>query len=127
MAAVTKFVLGPSIDNVVEPDPVPPPPPPARVSVILATPATGPGGNVYLAIDESAIGIRPINIYAYFVPIEAKPIGDALVVGTFFKSSWLNAMISVPDTGPLASPGCITVTGVTPGIWFVQTILEYTV
>ena len=128
------FVLGPSLDNVIEPFPatVPVTAPAAGKRQIGFDPATptSPGGIVNLILQPplDPDDVLPINVYAFFVqPIESVPaIGDR-TPNFFFKSGAASGSIHV---GAADADGklVVAVAGVKPSLqpYFVQTILEFT-
>lgn len=121
----TEFILGPSIDGVVEPS-SPPPVPPGRVGISFAEPATNPGGVVNFAFNPHvAQDILPVAVYAFFVPAGSEmPDQSALTPEWFFASGHPHVSYSVTESVS-GEPVSVTVPGVNPGVHYVQTILEY--
>jgi len=124
----TRFLLGPSISEVVElPSTIPTS---AIVEVNLDTPAIAPGGKVYVTIDPTAVGLRPLRVYAIFIPQGQQPVGDARRAEAFMNimASFMNS-VDIPSTytdppGPISNFE-IVVPGVIPGTYYVQVVCEY--
>ena len=128
------FILGPSLDNVIEPIPVPTADPtapsgPGRRQVSFRDPSTAPGGNVNLQIlpplhPDDAL---PINVYAFFVqPVSGVPAPADRTPDWFFRSGAPNSSLHI---GAADADGAFTigVPGVEPSLdpYFVQVVLEF--
>lgn len=127
----TKFLLGPSLDNVIEPGlsgvAV------AQVaglrSVLFDTVPTKPGGQVFVRLQPplNPGDVMPVNVYAFFVqPVSSVPALADRTTDFFFKSGAPSQSI---HSGAADATGLIslTVAGVKPSLnpYFVQIILEY--
>jgi hypothetical protein len=131
MASV--FVLGPSLDNVIEPVPIEPTVAavPGRREISFNDPATTPGGIVRLKIlpPLHPDDVLPINVYAFFVqPVATVPPPEIRTPEWFFSSGAPSGSIHVTaadENGAFA----INVAGVKPSLdpYFVQTVIEYPV
>lgn len=127
------YVLGPSLDNVIEPVPATEPtttatPGKRQIGFHPTTPTT-PGGNVHLVLQPplNPGDVLPINIYAFFhQPVEAVPALADRTPDWFFKSGAASGSIHI---GAADSAGNLSVAvgGVKPSLqpYFVQTILEF--
>jgi hypothetical protein len=119
----TILVFGPSLDMVDEPQP-PPPPPPPRAHVVWRDPAVEPGGKVHLAIAHRHANkwTLPARVYVVYVPKGMEP--DLLAAGpeAFLGSGHPLGSMDIDDSTENID---IEVPGVAPGLYFVQTILEY--
>jgi hypothetical protein len=127
------FVLGPALDNVIEPVPatVPDAVAPGRRQIAFDTPPTSPGGRVNLTIlppvhpDDKI----PLNVYAFFVqPVESVPAPADRTPDWFFKSGSPHGF--APVSGGAVGPDgrfVVAAPGVQPSLqpYFVQTILEF--
>jgi hypothetical protein len=128
----TVFVLGPALDNVIEPFPgavdtgviVP-----GRRQIQFDTPPTTPGGNVHLKLAPAVNpeDVLPINVYAFFVqPVSSVPAGADRTADWFFKSGAPNSSIHI---GAADATGAFTipVSGVKPSLqpYHVATVLEF--
>lgn len=122
------LVLGPSLDSVDE-TPVTPPPPatPNRIPIAFRDPASSIGGIVHLMSTQTGLGTstgQPIRAYAVYIPKgqEAALVAAADPQG-FLNSGFPKGSV---DVSPANAPSFdITVPGVTPGLYFVQTVAEY--
>jgi hypothetical protein len=123
----TKLVLGPSYDNYDEPAPAAPAAP-DLVGVVFNSPPVAPGANVRLKIANvwAARNLWPVKVYAAFVPKGS----ETPLVQAADPQGFLNAGF---PTGSLAIDASISeevnfqVAGTAPGLYFVQTVLEYSV
>lgn len=124
------FVLGPFLDNVIEPlvEGVVPPVAGFR-GIAFGEPPTSPGGNVHVKLlpAVSPGDANPTNLYAFFVqPVASVPSLADRTADWFFKSGSPSGSIHV---GAADSDGALTiaVAGVAPSLqpYFVQTVLEY--
>jgi hypothetical protein len=132
---MSKFVLGPYLDSVTEPDPnaLPAPPPaPAPGLVGIKDPiATEPGGKVNVEILPPATpaDVRPVRIHAMFItPPSAVPPKEQRTVAWFQTPSADPAVRKVGGSVDVAADATklqVAVAQVVPGVHFVQTILEY--
>lgn len=121
------YVLGPALDNVTEPEPVTIPATPGRRQIMFADPATAPGGRVNLKLVPPAnpADALPINVYAFYLnPPSAVPPAEQRTPDWFFKSGAPNGSVHI---GAADADGAfaVQVPGVKPGVYFVQTILEF--
>jgi hypothetical protein len=120
-------ILGPSIDNVVEPAPAPPPTP-NRIAFLLDNPPTLPGGLVNLVVPDpfGDKSLMPQVMYAVYIP---KGQETALVAGgdpeAFLASSFAKGSANLNLNGT-TDKYQIAVPGVAPGTYYVQVIYEYT-
>src|SRR4051812_36848623 len=94
------FVLGPALDNVIEPVAVEPDKPAeaGRRQISFRDPATLPGGNVNLQIlpPLHPDDVLPINVYAFFVqPVASVPAPADRTPDWFFKSGAPSGSIHV--------------------------------
>ena len=128
----TEFVLGPALENVIEPE--------AAVAAVIAAMKgrrgikfadampTEPGGKVNLellpATDPS--DQTPVNTYAFFVtpPTKVPPAGTERNPDWFFKSG---SPVGSLATAHAPDKFQVVVKGVIPGVHFVQTVLEFNV
>lgn len=121
------YILGPSIANVVEPEPAPATP--GRVGIEFHTTPTEPGGKVHvkLSTPASPTDKRPTFVHAVYVnPPEAVPSGAAKTAQWFIQSSHPKSSAAVPQPpADASSVMTIVVPGVKPGIHHCQTVLEY--
>jgi hypothetical protein len=126
------FVLGPSLDDGIEPEPVAVPDAPAvpgRRQIVFDTPPTSPGGNVHLKLVPPAHpdDVLPINVYAFFVqPVASVPAPADRTPDWFFKSGAPSSSIHIVAADE-AGAFTIAVAGVKPSLqpYFVQTVLEF--
>lgn len=128
------FVLGPSLDNVIEPVPVtvPTPAPVAgkrQIGFHPTTPTT-PGGNVNLVLQPPLHpdDVLPVNVYAFFhQPVESVPAAADRTPDFFFKGGAASGSIHI-GAADAAGNLAIAVPGVKPSLqpYFVQTVLEFT-
>jgi hypothetical protein len=125
------FILGPALDNVIEPVAVEPivAAEQGRRQVSFRDPATAPGGNVNLQIlpPLKPDDLVPINVYAFYVqPADSVPAPADRTPDWFFKSGAPSGSIHV---GAADQDGAFTiaVSGVKPSLqpYFVQTVLEF--
>ncbi len=127
----TTLVLGPSQDGWDEPAPAPPMPA-GNVPVVFGSPAIQPGGLVNLLCGtpaENTTPVYPVLVHAVYIP---KGQEAALVAGAsaaaFLASSFPQGVvqvISAPATASNVGGFTVNVSGITPGLYFVQTVLEY--
>lgn len=124
------LVLGPFLDNVDEPA-VPTPSPAAQVAIAFRTPATAPGGKVYLAVVEPppVTPVYPSLVHAVYVPkgkeTELVAAGDPQAFLDSPNQKGSLAIVSTPTPDNNTGLIDIKVDGVTPGIYFIQTVLEF--
>lgn len=128
----TVFILGPSLDGVIEPIPVVAPTGmtfPGRRQVAFAAPPTTPGGNVHLTLLPPLLPTDklPLSVYAFFVqPVETVPAPADRAPDWFFKSGAPSGSIHI---GIADANGNFTipVAGVKPSLlpYFVQVVLEF--
>jgi hypothetical protein len=129
----SEFVLGPSLDNVIEPIPGAVPVVPAvkgRRQVAFQTPPTLPGGKVFVAFTPAAdpADVLPVNVYAFFCqPVASVPPPEQRAPDWFFKNGLASTSIhsqAADANGNLS----LTVPGVAPSLqpYFVQIVLEFT-
>lgn len=128
------FVLGPSLDGVIEPIPATVPDAkvaaPGRRQVIFDAPPTSPGGNVHLLLEPplNPGDVLPLNVYAFFCPPSSNvpPPAERTPAWFFEKSGAPNGSIHVASADE-DGKFTITVPGVKPSLepYFVQTILEF--
>ena len=127
------YVLGPSLDNVIEPvpivDPTPIAQPGKRQIGFHPTTPTVPGGTVNLVLQPPlhSDDVLPINVYAFFhQPVESVPALADRTADFFFKSGAPSGSIHI---GAADADGnlVISVPGVKPSLqpYFVQTVLEF--
>ena len=119
----TVFVLGPSLENVIEPPAVPVSP--GRRGVEFGVPATSPGGIVHLVLAAVVVATDalPVNVYAFYChPPSGVPVGDERTPDWFFKNAGANGSVA---TGHAPEAFDIVVPGVLPGVYHVQIVLEY--
>jgi hypothetical protein len=124
------FVLGPSLDDVIEPEPVAVPDAPAvpgRRQIVFDTPPPTPGGNVHLRLVPPAHpdDVLPINVYASFVqPVTSVPVPADHTPDWSFKSGAPSSSIHI---GAADETGAFTAARVTPGLRpdFVPNVLEF--
>ncbi len=118
------FLLGPSLANVIEPEPVPATP--GRVGIEFQATPTTPGGHVHIKLLDAAEGdVFPVNVYAFYInPPSDVPAFAERTHEWFFKSAAPTgvAMIHSPSSGEAYT---IDVAGVLPGAYFLQTVLEF--
>jgi hypothetical protein len=117
------MILGPALDMVVEPRPTPAAEP-GRVGIAFGEPPTEKGGIVNLAVVPGVEGdTRPLNVYVFFItPHDTVPVGEARTPEWFFAQAQPSASVSIAaDTTSFT----VAVPNVRPGIYFVQTVLEY--
>jgi hypothetical protein len=129
----TVMILGPFLDNVIEPVPstivTGPPAVDGRRQILFDTPPTTPGGNVHLKIQPplAPTDVLPLTVYAFFVadPTTVPAIADR-TTDWFFKSGAVSASIHIEAALPDGSL-LLTVNGVTPSLtpYFVQVIFEF--
>src|SRR5208337_2664624 len=118
MASV--FILGPSLDDVIEPMPqvtVPGAVTPGRRRIAFAQPPTAPGGNVNLTF-------LPADVYAFFCqPVQGVPPLNQRTPDWFFKNADAHGFPAIKDDSPFT----VTVQGVRPSLqpYFVQTVFEF--
>lgn len=132
-AASTVLILGPSLDNVIEPFPDAIPAVAAvagKRSIAFDEPATVPGGTVRLTLQPAAdpADVLPMHVYAIFLqPVESVPAAADRTPEWFFKAP--GALLLATDLTGVDAAGkfTITVPGVKPSLspYFVQTILEF--
>jgi len=131
----TILVLGPCLDNVIEPFPLAEAgvnlPFIGRRQILFATMPTTPGGNVHLVIQPPLVAtdVLPINVYAFFVqPVASIPPVAERTPEWFFKSGSPSASIHI---GAALADGSLTlnVPNVKPSLepHFVQTVFEFPV
>lgn len=125
------FVLGPSLDYVMEPglSGIAVVQVAGKRGVVFQSPPTQPGGKVLLKLTPylNPGDVLPLNIYAFFVqPVSSVPALEGRTPDWFLKSGSPSGSIHV---GAADSEGLIslTVAGVKPSLspYFVQTVLEY--
>lgn len=127
MASV--FLLGPSLDDVIEPMPevtVPGAVTPGRRRIAFAQPPTAPGGNVNLTfLPPVAPGdAMPVNVYAFFCqPVQNVPAIDQRTPDWFFKNADAHGFTPIKDESPFT----VTAQGVRPSLqpYSVQAVLEF--
>ena len=120
--------LGPFIDSVDEAAPLAGPTP-SHATVAFRSPATDPGGNVHLAI---VVPVPPAPIYPQFVHAIYIPKGqETALVAAGDPQAFLSSSFPQGRVQCLVGPGDntaaldISVSGITPGLHFLQTVLEY--
>lgn len=127
----TIFILGPSLDNVIEPglSGIAVVQVAGKRGVVFQDPPTKPGGNVYvkLAPPLNPGDVLPVNVYAFFVqPVASVPLPADRTPDWFFKSGAPSGSIHV---GAADSDGSllVTVAGAKPSLqpYFVQIVNEY--
>jgi hypothetical protein len=121
------YVLGPSIENVVEPAIAPVVKGRQGIGLNLSKP-TEPGGivNFYLLNPEHPDDLRPVAVYAiYCSPPETVPAAADRTAEWFMNCGQPRGTHSIPPPPVDPGPMSLTVPGVKPGIHFVQTVLEY--
>ena len=127
------FILGPSLDNVIEPVPVTDPTPavqPGKRSIgFHPTTPTVPGGTVNLVLQPPLHpdDVLPINVYAFFhQPVESVPAPADRTPDFFFKSGAASGSIHI-GAADAAGNLVVSVPGVKPSLqpYFVQTVLEF--
>lgn len=112
--------LGPSLENVIETEPGRVPKDYAGIDFSL--PPTRPGGRVVFSVHEGPGLKRPINVYAFFVPMDVAPAWEARSPEFFFGGKFSNGSVGiVPDRHVYE----VKAAGVKPGAYLVQTVLEY--
>lgn len=125
------FVLGPSLDHVIEPglSGIAVVQVAGKRGVTFQDPPTKPGGKVLLKLSPflNPGDVSPLNVYAFFVqPVESVPAPADRTPEWFLKSGAPSGSIHVgaADADGLIS---LTVAGVKPSLspYFVQTVLEY--
>src|SRR4051812_47915748 len=94
------FILGPSLDNVIEPgvSGIAVAQVAGRRGVVFGDPPTKPGGNVFLRLTPplNPGDVLPINVYAFFVqPVAAVPAPADRTPDWFFKSGAPSGSIHV--------------------------------
>lgn len=127
----TVFILGPSLDNVIEPGThtIGVVQVAGRRGVGFQSPPTRPGGVVLLKLSPpmNPGDVRPLNVYSFFVqPAESVPAAADRTPDWFFKSGAPSGFTPVAaDTVDFE----VTVAGVKPSLqpYFVQTVLEFQV
>lgn len=128
----TEFVLGPSLDSVIEPMPGTVPVPTVvagRRGVRFQSVPTSPGGrvNVQFLPSQQPSDALPINVYAFFCqPVSNVPPSASRTADWFFKSGAPNS--SAQSASRDASDNlAVVVPNVTPSLqpYFVQLVLEY--
>jgi hypothetical protein len=120
----TVFVLGPSLETVIEPEPVPKAVP-GRVGIRFDEPATEPGGKVKIVLEprQKSDDVLPLNVYAFYVnPPSSVPPAPERTPEWFFASGAPNGSV---DTSHGPEKAIIAVPNVLPGAYHVQTVLEY--
>lgn len=130
----TEFVLGPSLDSVIEPMPGTVPVPTVvagRRGIRFQPVPTSPGGrvNVQFLPSQQVADALPLNVYAFFCqPVAIVPPSESRTADWFFKSGSpsSSAQSAARDSSDNLT---VIVPNVTPSLqpWFVQTILEYSV
>lgn len=130
----TEFVLGPSLDSVIEPMPGTVPVPTVvagRRGVRFQSVPTSPGGrvNVQFLPSQQPSDALPVNVYAFFVqPVSSVPPASTRTADWFFKSKAPSSSaqsVSKDDSDNLT----VAVPNVAPSLqpYFVQLVLEYQV
>ena len=128
------FVLGPSLDNVIEPVPATTTPdattPGKRQIAFHPTTPTTPGGNVHLVLQPplNPGDVLPINVYAFFhQPVEEVPAVADRTPDWFFKSGAKSGSVHISTADPTTGDFTVPVSGVQPSLkpYFVQTVLEF--
>jgi hypothetical protein len=118
------FVLGPFIANVVEPAP-PAAPTPGLRGVAFRDPATAPGGKAFLTVlPEQVSGDKaPMGVYAVYA--DPAKVGDPagktpewFLQGGFPTGHW-------GSSNPATTDFDIDTPGLPPGVYFLQTVIEY--
>lgn len=128
----SEFVLGPSLDSVIEPVPGAVPVAPAvkgRRGIVFQSPPTLPGGRVFVAFTPAAdpADVLPVNVYAMFCqPVSAVPPPEQRTTDWFFKNALASTSIhsqAADASGNLS----LTVPGVVPSLspYFVQIVMEF--
>lgn len=123
-------VLGPYVDGVIEPDPATSAAPatPGRQQIIFDTPATTPGGNVFMKLvpPSTPNDIPPIMVYLFHVPQPTVPPPATRTPEWFFASGAPNNSVHV-GTADAAGKFSVVVPGVKPSLvpYHVQSIVEY--
>lgn len=132
-AKPTVFVLGPFLDNVIEPVPVTvdtvAPTVPGRRQISFDDPATVPGGivNMQLLPPLNPGDVLPINVYVFFVqPVESVPAVADRTPDWFFKSGSPSGSIHI-GAADAAGKFSLAAAGVKPSLkpYFVQSVLEF--
>lgn len=129
MASV--FVLGPFLDDVIEPMPqvtVPGAVTPGRRRITFAEPPTAPGGNVNLTFlqADAPADAMPVNVYAFFCqPVQSVPALDQRTPDWFFKNADAHGFTPIKDESRFT----VTAQGVRPSLqpYFVQAVLVFLV
>lgn len=130
----TVMILGPSLDNVIEPVTVPTVDPtatagPGRRQISFRDPATVPGGNVQLQVlpPLNPGDVLPLSVYAFFVqPVASVPAAADRTPDWFFKSGSPSGSIHI-GAADEAGSFSVAVAGVKPSLdpYFVQVVLEF--
>jgi hypothetical protein len=125
---MSKFILGPSIDNVVEVAQSPTLDTTPRTGVTFGFPPIIPGGSVKLIFhDGPAEFVKPINVYAFYIPSDQLPTDVTLRTPDWFflagHKSGVTSTVGLADNAEFV----VSVAGVLPSLtpYLVQTILEY--
>lgn len=124
------FVLGPSIDNVIENAPQAAPPA-GRQNVAWSSPtAWAPGGKLFLQLQPKVndTDIEPTNVYAFYLPQDTVPVLSDRTPNYFFGLTPAppNAFVHAATADASGNIG-LNVPGVLPSLtpYFVQVILEF--
>jgi hypothetical protein len=118
------FVLGPFVANVVEPAPAPPPAP-GRRTISFGSPATEPGGKVHLVLNPGVDGDKmPVNVYAVYAdPAQVGADPTAKTPEWFLQGGFPVGFSAITD--PQTGSFDVAVPNVAPGVYHVQTVLEF--
>ena len=120
------YILGPSIESVVEPEGAPVVTAGKRGIVLHATKPTEPGGKINFLLAGTSTDQRPAAVYGVYVsPPSLVPSGAARTAEWFMAASHPRGSVVVPPAPVEPADLQIVVPGVKPGIHFVQTVLEY--
>jgi len=92
------------------------------VPVLLDDPAAEPGGLVHFKLDASVAGVRPLSVMAVFVPVADTPAPELRTPELFYNSQWVKNSAAVPTDADKVS---VRVDGLTPGVYLMQSIVEY--
>lgn len=125
------MILGPSLDNVIEPVAVEPlkKAERGRRQISFRDPATTPGGIVNLQIlpPLNPDDLIPINLYVFYVsPVSSVPPPAERTPEWFFKSGAPSGSIHVDAANPQGEI-TVAVPGVKPSLdpYFVQVVIEF--
>lgn len=122
------FLLGPSIDNVMETTPQAPPPP-GRQGIGLASPSWAPGGKLFFKVlpKVNPADTEPLNIYAFYVPQDQAPAVADRTTNYFFGLTGVPTASVHAATADADGNLSLNVPGVQPSLtpYLVQSIIEY--